>query len=106
MNQRKQIITVCLICLSLIVLPVIVSAAEAPGPQRVVSLAPSVTETLLPLGFGDRVVGVTTVRLPAAAKRLPKIGGFINPSLEAIAAARPDLVIGVKRLQPSGKKER
>jgi iron complex transport system substrate-binding protein len=56
-----------------------------------------VTETLFALGFGDRLVGVTTYcDYPAAAKRLPKIGGFINPSLEAIAAAKPELVIGVK----------
>ena len=98
MNQRKQIITVCLFAVSLIVLYCdSILAAEAPGPQRVVSLAPSVTETLFALGFGDRVVGVTTYcDYPAAAKRLPKIGGFINPSLEAIAAARPDLVIGVR----------
>jgi iron complex transport system substrate-binding protein len=48
------------------------------------------------LGFGDRVVGVTTYcDYPAAARRLPKIGGFTNPSLEAIVATRPDLVIGV-----------
>ena len=98
MNQRKQIITVCLFAVSLIVLYCdSILAAEALGPQRVVSLAPSVTETLFALGFGDRVVGVTTYcDYPAAAKRLPKIGGFINPSLEAIAAARPDLVIGVR----------
>ena len=98
MNQRKQIITVCLFAVSLIVLYCdSILAAEALGPQRVVSLAPSVTETLFALGFGDRVVGVTTYcDYPAAAKRLPKIGGFINPSLEAIATARPDLVIGVR----------
>ena len=98
MNQQKQIITVCLFAVSVIVLYCdSILAAEAPGPQRVVSLAPSVTETLFALGFGDRVVGVTTYcDYPAAAKRLPKIGGFINPSLEAIAAARPDLVIGVR----------
>ena len=98
MSQRKQIITVCLFAVSLIVLYChSILAAEALVPQRVVSLAPSVTETLFALGFGDRVVGVTTYcDYPAAAKRLPKIGGFINPSLEAIAAARPDLVIGVR----------
>lgn len=98
MNQQKQIITVCLFAVSLIVFCCdSILAAEALGTQRVVSLAPSVTETLFALGFGDRVVGVTTYcDYPAAAKRLPKIGGFINPSLEAIAAARPDLVIGVR----------
>ena len=64
--------------------------------NEIVSLAPSVTETLFALGFGNRVVGVTTYcDYPAEAQKLPKIGGFINPSLEVIAAQRPDLVIGV-----------
>ncbi|MBI3000499.1 MAG: ABC transporter substrate-binding protein [Deltaproteobacteria bacterium] len=78
-------------------------AGEAPSvtgqatvPRRVVSLAPSVTETLFALGVGDRLVGVTThCDYPAEARRLPKIGDFVNPSLEAIVAKRPDLVIGV-----------
>ena len=79
MNQRKQIITVYLFAVSLIVLYCHdIFAADAPAPaQRVVSLAPSVTETLFALGFGDRVVGVTTYcDYPAEARRLPKIGGF------------------------------
>ena len=99
MNHLRRIFTIYLFCGFLIVVCELnVFAREAaPGPQRVVSLAPSVTETLFALGFGNRLVGVTTYcDYPAAAKRLPKIGGFINPSLEAIAAARPDLVIGVK----------
>jgi iron complex transport system substrate-binding protein len=71
-------------------------AAPAPGPRRVVSLAPSVTETLFALGFGARLVGVTTYcDYPLAARALPKIGGFMNPSLETIVAKRPDSVIGV-----------
>ena len=54
------------------------------------------TETLFALGFGNRVVGVTTYcDYPAEATKLPKIGGFMSPSLEAIAAKRPDFVIGV-----------
>jgi iron complex transport system substrate-binding protein len=71
-------------------------AASAPNPQRIVSLAPSVTETLFALGFGKRLVGVTTYcDYPAEALNLPKIGGFTSPSLEVIVAKRPDLVIGV-----------
>jgi iron complex transport system substrate-binding protein len=71
-------------------------AAFAPYSQRIVSLAPSVTETLFALGFGHRLVGVTTYcDYPAEARKLPKIGGFMSPSLEAIVAKRPDLVIGV-----------
>src|SRR5919109_3791356 len=71
-------------------------AKEAAVPQRIVSLAPSVTETVFALGFGDRLVGVTTYcDYPAEARKLPKIGGFMSPSLEVIVAQRPDVVIGV-----------
>jgi iron complex transport system substrate-binding protein len=76
-----------------------VSAQPVPGPrpQRVVSLAPSITETIFALGFGDRLVGVTThCDYPAEARKISKIGGFMNPSLEAVVARRPDLVLGVK----------
>ena len=99
MSNRPKIIAVPLLLGSLIVLTAHASlahAASAPYPQRIVSLAPSVTESLFALGFGNRIVGVTTYcDYPAEAQKLPKIGGFINPSLEAIAAQRPDLVIGV-----------
>jgi iron complex transport system substrate-binding protein len=65
-------------------------------PMRVVSLAPSVTETLFALGFGHRLVGVTTsCDYPAEARKISKIGGFMSPSLETIFAKRPDLVFGV-----------
>ncbi len=71
-------------------------AASATHPQRIISLAPSVTETVFALGFGNRLVGVTTYcDYPADAQKLPKIGGFMSPSLEVIVARRPDLVIGV-----------
>jgi iron complex transport system substrate-binding protein len=72
--------------------------AHAAGdpPQRLVSLAPSVTETVFALGFGQRLVAVTNhCDYPVAAHKLPKIGGFMTPSLEAIMAKRPDHVIGV-----------
>jgi len=97
MNQRNKIITVYLFAASLIISWCHnIWAGEGPGPQRVVSLAPSVTETLFALGFGNRVVGVTTYcDYPPEARRLPKIGGFTNPSVEAIVATRPDLVIGI-----------
>jgi iron complex transport system substrate-binding protein len=64
------------------------------APRRIVSTAPSLTETLYTLGAGDRVVGVTTwCRYPQAARLKPKIGGYSNPSVEAIVALRPDLVV-------------
>jgi iron complex transport system substrate-binding protein len=66
----------------------------AAAPRRIVSAAPAITETLFALGLGDRVVGVTThCRFPEEARKKPKIGGYLRPSLEAIVALRPDLVI-------------
>ena len=64
-------------------------------PKRIVSTAPSVTEILFALGLGDRVVGVTNFcNYPEATQSVAKIGGFSNPSLEAIVALEPDLVVG------------
>ena len=72
------------------------NAASESIPRRIVSLAPSVTETVFALGFGNRLVGVTShCDYPVEAKRLPKIGDFMSPSVEVIAAKQPDLVIGV-----------
>src|SRR5258708_30671431 len=78
-----------------LLIALILSAAWLPGaPQRIVSAAPAITETLFALGLGDRVVGVTThCRFPEEARKKPKIGGYLRPSLEAIVALRPDLVI-------------
>jgi iron complex transport system substrate-binding protein len=70
---------------------------EVPGsPQRIVSVAPNVTEILFALGLGDRLVGVSSYcQFPPEALKKEKIGGYINPSLEKIVALRPDLVIGI-----------
>lgn len=66
----------------------------APDPRRIVSLAPSVTETLFALGLGDRVVGVTSFcDHPFEATQKEKVGDTQRPNLEKIIAARPDLVI-------------
>ena len=63
-------------------------------PHRIVSLAPSVTEVLFEAGLGSRVVGVTSYcRFPREVLALPKVGGYLTPSYEALAALRPDLVV-------------
>ncbi|MFA6411942.1 MAG: helical backbone metal receptor [Syntrophales bacterium] len=68
--------------------------AQAAPPQRIVSLAPNITEILFDLGLGEQIVAVTTYcDYPREALSKPKIGGFANPSLEAIVTAHPDLVI-------------
>jgi iron complex transport system substrate-binding protein len=62
-------------------------------PARIVSTSPSITETLFALGLGDRVVGVSQYcRFPPAVQKLPKVGTFLQPDPERIAALRPDLV--------------
>jgi len=65
-------------------------------PKRIVSLAPSITETLFAIGAGSQVVGVTTFcNFPAEAAALTKVGGFTADtlSLEAIINLSPDLVL-------------
>lgn len=67
------------------------------GPaQRIVSLAPVVTETLFALGLGERVVGVTRYcDRPEAARALPKVGGYVDPQVERVLALKPDLVVAM-----------
>ncbi len=61
---------------------------------RIVSLAPSITETVFVLGDGDRLVGVTDYcDYPPEATRKPRVGGISTPSFEAILTLRPDLII-------------
>ncbi len=63
-------------------------------PARIVSLNPTTTEILFAIGAGDRVVGRSVYDVfPAQAKRVPSVGPALRPNVEAIIAARPDLVI-------------
>ncbi|HEX9658505.1 MAG TPA: cobalamin-binding protein [Bacteroidota bacterium] len=62
--------------------------------RRIVSLTPSVTETLFAIGAGDQVIGVTDYcNYPEEAKAKQKVGGVINPNIEAIVALEPDLIV-------------
>lgn len=63
-------------------------------PKRIVSLAPANTEIVYALGIFDRLVGVTTFDdYPAQVKDVAKVGDFTTPNLEAIAAAKPDVIL-------------
>ena len=67
--------------------------------RRVVSLAPSMTESVYALGLDDLLVGDTDYcDYPADAAKKHKVGGAINPSLEEIAALKPDVVLVTKGL--------
>lgn len=64
------------------------------APQRIISLAPSVTETLYALGLGPKVVGVTQFcTYPPEVRAKARVAGFSSVNLEAVVRARPDLVV-------------
>jgi len=69
----------------------------ARGATRVVSISPSMTEAVFAIGAGDLLVGRSRYcDYPPEALRLPAVGGFADPSLEAIVALRPTLVISAR----------
>jgi iron complex transport system substrate-binding protein len=66
-------------------------------PKRIVSLAPNLTEMVYDIGAQDLLVGDSDFcKFPPAAKKLEKVGGWINPNYEKIVSLRPDLVLGLK----------
>jgi iron complex transport system substrate-binding protein len=67
------------------------------GAPRVVSISPSMTEAVFAIGAGDVLVGRSRFcDYPPEATRLPVVGGFADPSLEAIVALRPTLVVSAR----------
>ncbi len=73
-------------------------------PQRVVSLVPSLTESLFELGFGDTVVGITDycIHPRGRLEGLPRVGGPKNPRVEDIVALRPDVVFASREENTPG----
>lgn len=75
--------------------------ADAPAispPQRIISLAPSITETLFAIEAGDKLIAVTDYcQYPAQVKNLPKVGGYLDPNLEQIVRLDADMVILLER---------
>lgn len=66
-------------------------------PQRIVTLLPSLTESVCTLGACDRLVGVDRYsNWPASVRLLPQAGGGIDPNVEAIVALKPDVVLLAK----------
>lgn len=62
--------------------------------ERVVSLAPDLTESLFSIGAGNRVIGVVGgCDYPLAAKKIPRIGSYSGIDLEAILSLHPDLIV-------------
>jgi iron complex transport system substrate-binding protein len=70
-------------------------------PQRIVSLAPSITEIIFHLNQADRLKGATQYsNYPSQASQLPKVGSYIRLDLERIIALKPDLCIAIKDGNP------
>ncbi len=96
----KQTLTVTLVAL-LISLPGWSEQGTVTDPKRIVSLAPSVTETLFALGAGEQLIGICTFcDFPREVARIDRIGSYLAPNVEAIVAKAPDVVIGVPPNSP------
>ncbi len=101
--RTPAILYIFLLCIPLLVSSISLrddrgrSVTLSHPPRRIVSLSPATTEMLFALGAGRKVVGVTSYcNYPPTARRLPKVGGYINPNLEAVVALKPDLVVGMR----------
>lgn len=109
MKNRLNIVVFVLLLAAGLLLSAVFSRMTLPGanrsagqnlsgqvaiPQRIVCMSPSITEIVFALGGEDRVVGVSNFCLyPPAAKKKPRLGGFLNPNFEQLIALEPDLVI-------------
>lgn len=81
------------------------AAASTAPCQRIIALAPNLSETLFALGFGERVVGVDDYsHWPPEVEKLPRLGGLFNPNLERIVALKPDLAFLVPSEREIGEK--
>ena len=102
---RKTLLALAMAGLSVLSLPARAAALQITddagvvvtferSPQRIVSLLPSLAETVCELGQCHRLVGVDRYSdFPASLKRLPQLGGGLDPNIEAIVALRPDAVL-------------
>lgn len=93
----RQGLAVAIAVVLLILLVITGRPAHAAQGQRVLSLAPSVTEMLFALGLGSRVVGVTTYcNYPAAATKKPRVGDALALNDELAMSLKPDLILAAE----------
>lgn len=92
------LVLLCALCSSLAQAapaePRLLGPKPKPGSiRRVVTVAPSLTATVLALGAKDTLVGVSRYDSSPEVAGLPRVGGFNDPSVEAVLALKPDLVL-------------
>lgn len=81
-------------------------AAQNP-PQRLISLAPNITEMIFKIGAGELLVGRTDYCIyPEAAQQIPSVGGYLNPNYEQIVSLRPDIIFMLPNLEMERKLQR
>jgi iron complex transport system substrate-binding protein len=84
-----------------------ISIASARVPDRIIALAPNITEILFAMDMGNKIAGVTSFcDYPDEAKRKTKVGGMSNPSLEAVVSLKPDIVVMTTDGNPKEFEER
>jgi iron complex transport system substrate-binding protein len=116
-NQGRFWLTAAVLLNSLVAQAVVLTDERgqrvdfAQPPQRIVSLLPSLTEMVCDLGQCQRLVGVDRYsNFPAQVKRVPQVGGGLDPQIEAIVALKPDVVLlatsspAIARLESLGLK--
>ena len=96
-----QLLLTCVICLVLTscgCTPAPQTAARNESPQRLISTAPSITETLFDIGIGDRIIGDSQfTSYPPEASEIEKIGGLYDANWEKIVELAPDLVLMLEK---------
>jgi iron complex transport system substrate-binding protein len=108
MNEMKKITQTAIVILAVVLSVFVGEAAHAAvvtdevgrrvgisgTPQRIVSLAPGITEILFALNLDGQIVGVTSFcDWPREAGQKTSVGGFTNPSLEKIVSLKPELIL-------------
>jgi len=103
MKLRYIFFIILLVCFAVVFYAVLTNGAKSipqnNACQRIVSLAPNITEIMFELGLGEKIVGTSEFsNYPPAAKQIPRVGALMNPNFEAIVALKPDLVILVDEM--------
>jgi iron complex transport system substrate-binding protein len=100
LSSNRRLLRFWCICVLSIVLTLASPCVAETRCKRIVSLAPSITEMVFELGLGDRLVGATEFcRYPPEALEVPRVGGYLDLSIERIANSQPNVVFGLRENQ-------
>jgi len=93
-RTRSTLPRLAWLSLAIATLMLVTAGAQTQPAVRIVSLVPSLTETLFAIGAGSSIVGVGTFdSFPPEVTRLPRVGALLDPDVERILSLKPDLVV-------------